>query len=197
MAKVNRVLALLSLVALAAGGPASLAACGGAAESSQTGSPGPAPTTETTNPETGLEVNATIAAASLGGGGFGGGGAANVQIAFFASDATAPASIAVTKVTLLDAKSGAALDTLEASSPGVWNGRSYETWNEKVTPGGDLRASYALSTPDWSTIESSAKRTSGTGSYSINYKLRVTLLIDGVEVTLESDNLQREPEVAT
>ena len=70
------------------------------------------------------------------------------------------------------------------------------TWNEKVTPGGDLRASYALSTPDWTTIESSAKQT-GTGSYSINYKLRVTMLIDGTEVTLESDDLQREPEVAT
>lgn len=195
MVKVRRLFVLLSFVALAAGGPAMLA-CGGAAESSQTTSPGPAPTTETTNPATGMKVKATIAAASLGGGGFGGGGAANVQIAFFASEATSAAAITITKVILLDAKSGATVDTLEASSPGVWNGRSYETWNEKVTPGGDLRASYALSTPDWSTIESSAKGT-GTGSYSINYKLRVSMLIDGIEVTLESDDLQREPEVAT
>lgn len=196
MAKVNRVLALLSLIALGAGGPAMLA-CGGAAESSQTG---PAPTstgTEITNPATGIKVNATIAAASLGGGGFGGGSSANVQIAFVASDATSPASVAISKVVLLDMKSGQTLDTLEASSPGVWNGRAYETWNEKVTPGGDLRASYNLSTPDWSTIDSSAKRTAGTSSYSTPYKLRVTLLIDGTEITIESDELQREPEVAT
>jgi hypothetical protein len=196
MLKVNRVFAVVSLTALVAGSAAMLA-CGGAAESSQT-SPAPAPTsTETTNPATGIKVNATIAAASLGGGGFGGGGAANVQIAFFASDATSPASIVITKVILLDAKSGATLDTLEASSPGVWNGRVYETWNEKVTPGGDLRASYALTTPDWSTIESGAKRTTGTGSYSITYKLRISMLIDGTEITLESEELQREPEVAT
>jgi hypothetical protein len=196
MVKVNRVFAVLSLVALAAGGPAMLA-CGGAAESSQT-SPAPSPTTtETTNPATGIKVSATIAAASLGGGGFSGSGAANVQIAFFASDATSAASIAITKVILLDAKSGATVDTLEASSPGVWNGRLYETWNEKVTPGGDLRASYALTTPDWSTIESGAKRTTGTGSYSITYKLRISMLIDGTEITLESEELQREPEVAT
>jgi hypothetical protein len=194
MVKVNRVLALLSLIVLGAGGGAMLA-CGGAAESSQT-TPGTTPT-EVTNPETGIKVNATIASASLGGGGFGGGSSANVQIAFIASDATAPASVSISKVVLLDMKSGATLDTLEASSPGVWNGRSYETWNEKVTPGGDLRASYDLSTPDWSTIDSSSRRSSGTSSYSTPFKLRVTLLIDGAEMTIESDELQREPEVAT
>jgi hypothetical protein len=97
MVKVNRVLALLSLIVLGAGGGAMLA-CGGAAESSQT-TPGTTPT-EVTNPETGIKVNATIASASLGGGGFGGGSSANVQIAFIASDATAPASVSISKVVL-------------------------------------------------------------------------------------------------
>jgi hypothetical protein len=174
MVKVNRLLALLSLVTLAASGAA--IACGGSTELAPSGQPG----TETTNPETGLNVKATIAAASLGN------GTANVQMAFFASEATAPATVAITKVLLVDAKTGETVQTLEASAPSVWNGRSYEPWNEKVTPGGDLRASYTLSAPSWSG-----------SSYSVQYKLRVTLRIDGDELTIESRELQREPEVVT
>jgi hypothetical protein len=188
MLKVDRSFLLLSFVALVA--------CGGSTEgvprASETTTPGTNETeTEITNPETGMKVRATIAAASLGS------GSSNVQMAFFASDATAPAPISISKVLLLDAKTGQTVDTLEASAPSVWNGRSYEKWNESVTPGGDLRASYQLTTPDWSTIDADAKRTTNISSYSTPYKLRVTLRIDGVEVTIESGELQREPEVAT
>lgn len=190
MLKVDRSFLLLSFVALIA--------CGGSTEgvprSSETTTPGTTETeteTEITNPETGMKVRATIAAASLGS------GSSNVQMAFFASDATAPAAISISKVLLVDAKSGQTVDTLEASSPSVWNGRSYEKWNESVTPGGDLRASYQLTTPDWSAIDADAKRTTSISSYSTPYKLRVTLRIDGTEVTIESGELQREPEVAT
>lgn len=195
MANVTRTVALLSLLALGAGSTAMIA-CGGASES-ETSQPSPGTETvtpqpvETTNPETGLKVKAIIASASLGD------SSANVQIAFFASEATAPASIAITKVLLLDSASGATVDTLVASTPRVWNGASYETWNEKVTPGGDLRASYQLTAPKWSAIDGSGSRTRGTSSYSIPYKLRITLLIDGSEVTIDSAELQREPQVVT
>lgn len=171
-------------------------ACGGASEvpSTTTGSPNTGNTgntgTETTPPENDQKVRAKIAAASLGSGGFGGSGAANVQLAFV-SEATAPASVSVVKVVLVDQTNASAVQTLQASSPSVWNGSTYVSWNEKVTPGGDLRASYDLTTPDWSAIAT------GKNAYSITYKLRVTLSIDGAEVTIESDNLQREPEVAT
>ena len=161
-------------------------ACGGASEIEA-----PQPAGETTNPETNLKVKATIASASLGD------SSANVQIAFFASDATAPASVSIAKVLLVDSRTGATVDTLEASTPGVWNGRSYETWNEKVTPGGDLKASYQLTAPKWSAIDGNGTRTSGTSSYSIPYKLRISLLIDGSEVTIDSEELQREPQVVT
>jgi hypothetical protein len=189
MLKAHRTLALLSLMALGAGGAATMA-CGGAAES-PISEPTTGPKTETTNPETDPAVRATIAAASIGD------SSANVQIAFFAKDATAPAAIVITNVVLVDARSGAKVDTLEASSPGVWNGHAYETWNEKVTPGGDLRASYALTAPKWSTIDGSGARTGTATSYSTPYKLRVSLRIDGTEVTIESRELSREPEVMT
>jgi hypothetical protein len=185
MAKVNRMLALLSMIVLGAG--AATVACGGAAETP----PLPEPSTEIKNPETGLDVRATIASASLGN------GSANVQIAFFATDAKAPASVSITNVVLVDARSGATVDTLAASSPGIWNGHSYESWNEKVTPGGDLRASYTLTAPKWSSIDGDGTRSGSSSSYSTPYKLRVSLRIDGAEVTLESAELEREPEVMT
>jgi hypothetical protein len=181
MVKVNRsrTFALLSLLALGAG--AAAIACGGSAES-------PPRTTEVTIPETGLEVSATIASASLDD------NSANVQMAFFASDAKAPATIAITSVILVDASTGNVVDTLEASTPAVWNGSSYETWNEKVTPGGDLRASYTLTAPKWSAIDGSETRAT---SYSRAFRLRMTLRIDGAEVTIESGELQRAPQMVT
>lgn len=177
MVNVTRMVALLSLLTIGAGGAA--IACGGSTD--------PLPNTqpelpEVVNPATGASVRATVAAASLGD------NSANVQIAFFASEATAPASVAVTNVILVNATTGATIDTLQASTPAVWNGSSYETWNEKVTPGGDLRASYSLTAPKWSSTSS---------SYSIKLKLRITLSIDGAEVTIESENLQREPQMVT
>jgi hypothetical protein len=176
MVKVNRTLALLSLLTLVAASAA--IACGGSTEPVQGTQVTNPPVT---NPDTGLEVRATIAAASLGR------GSANVQIAFLASDATAPAKVAIAQVLLLDASTEATVETLAASSPSIWNGGAYVPWNESVTPGGDLRASYNLTAPKWS----------DSSSYSARYKLRITLRIDGTEVTIESRELQREPEVVT
>ena len=182
MLKVNRMLALLSLVTLGAGGAA--IACGGSTDTVQ-------PTSEVTNPTTGINVRATIASASLGD------SSANVQMAFFASEAKAPASIAIINVILVDGRTGDTVETLQASTPGIWNGHAYETWNEKVTPGGDLRASYTLSAPKWSAIDGTGSRNSEATSYSTPFRLRITLRIDGSDVTIESGELQREPQMVT
>lgn len=183
MLKVNRLLALLSVVALGAGGAATVA-CGGSAESPQAKA-------EITNPTTGISVKATIASASLGDSN------ANVQMAFFASDATAAASIAIVSVVLVDGRNGNTVETLSTSSPAVWNGSAYVGWNEQVTPGGDLRASYQLTAPKWSAIDGTDTRNGTASSYSIPFRLRMTLRIDGSEVTIESGELQREPQVVT
>ena len=120
----------------------------------------------------------------------------NVQLAFTASAGTQSAKVEVVSVTLLDAASGNLADTLKASHPQVWNGNGYTTWDESIKPGGDMKASYDLSAPAWSKLSgTSDSRT--TASYSTKYKLQVTLRIDGVEFTLESTELSREPAVAT
>jgi hypothetical protein len=124
-----------------------------------------------------------------------------VQIAFNATAGSKGAVIQVVKVELVDSASGSLVDTLTASKPQVWNGNAYAAWDQNVTPGGDLKASYDLTAPKWSTIDSSTAaggttRTGG-GSYSKSFKLHVTLLVDGVEIILESTDLNRQPVAVT
>jgi len=120
----------------------------------------------------------------------------NVQIAFTDGSGTQNAKVEVVTVTLHDSASGKLVDTLKASHPQAWNGNGYASWDESIKPAGELKASYDLSAPAWSTLSgTSDSRT--TSSYSTKYKLHVTLRIDGVEITLESVDLSREPAVAT
>lgn len=119
----------------------------------------------------------------------------NVQIAFTAGTGTQSAKVEVVTVTLLDSASGKVVDTLKTSHPQVWTGNGYTSWDQTIKPAGDLKASYDLSAPAWSTLSGTDTRT--TSSYSTKYKLHVTLRIDGVEITLESTDLSREPAVAT
>ena len=118
----------------------------------------------------------------------------NVQIAFTAGKGTQSAKVEIVSVTLLDSETGNLLDTLKSSHPQVWSGNGYASWDETIKPAGDLKASYDLSAPAWSKLSASDSRLS---SYSTKYKLHVTLRIDGVEITLESTDLSREPAVAT
>lgn len=117
----------------------------------------------------------------------------NVQIAFTASAGSKSATVEVVSVTLHDSATGNLVDTLTASKPQSWSGSSYAPWDETIKPGAQLKASYDLTAPKWSTI-TAAKTTS---AYSTKYKLNVTLRIDGVEVVLQSTDLNREPQVAT
>lgn len=185
MLNATRALLVIGALGLGLGG---VIACGGGTSLDEdpptTQKPG-----EVVNQQTGLKVSATIASASLGEY-----RATNMQIAFFASQATQPAKIVLTKVVLINDETKKETANLTASGPQVWNGRSYETWNEQVTPGGDLKASYTLTQPDWSTID--GKGTSSV-SYRTPYKLRVTMTVDGTEVVIESGELRREAPVVT
>jgi hypothetical protein len=143
----------------------------------------------TTSAKSGLQITSAISSVSLGD------SYANVQLAFLADAATDSASVEIVSVTLVDATTGSVVDTLESSTPQVWNGGGYTTWNQRVTPGGDLKASYHLTAPDWSKIDQGAP--TGKTAYSRSFKLRVTLRIDGIDVPLESTELHREPQMQT
>ncbi|MDB4934795.1 MAG: hypothetical protein JWP87_1767 [Labilithrix sp.] len=117
----------------------------------------------------------------------------NMQIAFTATAGTQSAKVEVVDVTLLDAATGKIVDTLKATKPQVWSGNAYSAWDQTIKPAGELKASYDLSAPAWSTLSGSDTRL----AYSTRYKLHVTLRIDGVQIVLESTDLSREPQVAT
>jgi hypothetical protein len=169
----------LCIFSLAVG--ASSLACGGSARTDT-----PEQQAVTTSPTSGAKVTSVISSASLGE------SSANVQLAFIAEAASTAASVEVVSVVLVDATSGSVVDTLEASSPQVWNGGGYVAWNQRVTPGGDLRASYQLTAPAWSSIDPG-----GRNAYSRTFKLRVTLRIDGVDVLMQSTDLNREAQFQT
>lgn len=165
----------------------------------------------------GLSVEATIAAVTLGDECGGGGGApaqgdvsgrcasdesgfapggcggcqpSNVQISFTSSEGSTPAKIEILAVTLHDAGDGSELDQLETSNPQKWStSGGYSAWDQTIAPKTELKASYTLSSPAWSTMSDP--------SYSRKFRLRVTVKIDGTQVVLQSATLSREPAVAT
>jgi hypothetical protein len=147
-------------------------------------------TTNTTS--TGLRVTASIVAATLGEecGGSGYCPQSNVQIAFNAGPGSQAARIEIVRVDLVNA-AGSVLDTLKASKPQLWNGGGYSPWDQTMKPETDAMIRYDLTAPAWSTLDGS--RT----AYFAKHKLHVTLLIDGVQITLESATLSRETAVMT
>ena len=204
-------LGAISAAVIACSGGVTAPGAGGTSGSVVT--PEPQQQAEITAPS-GLKVSASIAAASLGEE-CGSGGAlkapsqkdcaeggctsycqqSNVQIAFNARAGSKAAVIRISKVELVDSATGIVVDTLTASKPQAWNGSAYAAWDQNVTPGGDLKASYDLTAPKWSTIDSSTAK--GTSSWSKSYKLHVTLTIEGIEVILESTDLNRQPVAVT
>lgn len=208
-----------AVLVLGAIGVAVLACSSGTLDGGNGGSTQPQVQGQVTSPTSGLQVSATISAATLGeecgssgglrapsagdcapaadGGGCGGGGSfcqqSNVQIAFVSATGTQSASIEVVSVTLHDSATGDLVDTLTASKPQSWTGTGYAAWDQTIKPSTELKASYDLSAPKWSTIGN----TRTASSYATKYKLNVTLRIDGVQVVLQSADLNREPQVAT
>jgi hypothetical protein len=76
-------------------------------------------------------------------------------------------------------------------------GRMRRACSRVSAAGGDLRASYTLTAPTWSNIDGNDTRSSTAVSYSTPYKLRVSLRIDATNVTIESAELEREPQMVT
>lgn len=114
----------------------------------------------------------------------------NVQISFTSSDGSGAAKIEIVSVTLHDAGDGSELDQLETSNPQRWStSGGYSAWDQTIAPKTELKASYTLSSPAWSTMSDQ--------SYSRKFRLRVTVKIDGTQVVLQSAILSREPAVAT
>jgi hypothetical protein len=113
----------------------------------------------------------------------------NMQISF-KSAGTASAKIEIVSVSLRDA-AGTEVAKLTSREPRLWKDSSYVTWDEILPAASEVKASYNLSAPPWSTLGLSTTRTQQT------YRLRVEIKINGSPVTIESTDLTREPVVVT
>jgi hypothetical protein len=215
---VRRAILLLGGLVLAA------TACSSSASGGSPGTSGPPQdNVNVTSPANGVQVTATVSAATLGdectgatagsmsdtafagvaadagtkfaadaGGCMSTCRGSNVQLVFNATGGSGTARVEIVEVTLHDGGSGAELDTLTAASPQAWNGTNYTAWDQTLKSGTKVQATYSLSSPAWSHIGSN-----GGGTYSTEYRLYVTLRIDGVTATVQSQLLNREPAVAT
>src|SRR5260370_26659658 len=108
----------------------------------------------------------------------------SVVLAFSSGNGTSAAHIQITKAAMLDGATGQELQALSAYAPVVWSGTQYVARDETVAPSSHINTSYTLSPPSWSTLGPSY-------TYSHQYNLRITILVDGKPLTLESPPLTR------
>jgi hypothetical protein len=108
-----------------------------------------------------------------------------VQLAF-AGQTGASATVSVKEVRLLSTE-GKALGTMTPRAPSIWKETGYEAWDGVLSPGADHKASYKLSLPDWSAVETAL----GGSSYGKMYQVEVDVEIDGTLTTLTSPQVER------
>jgi hypothetical protein len=116
----------------------------------------------------------------------------NIQISMTAGSSGSAATVTVTRVVLVDGTSGAEIQVLSASAPSAWNGSSYASWDSILRPSANVKASYPLSSPTWSSLSSSAR-----DAYSKPYRIQVTVDVGGTKSTLSSEQLTRPAVLAT
>lgn len=108
-----------------------------------------------------------------------------LQLAFTGQEGSA--STATLKAVRLQSAEGKALGTLETRLPTIWKESGYEAWDGTLEPGADHKASYKLSVPDWSEVETAL----GGSSYGTMYTLEVDVEIQGKVTTLTSPQFER------
>jgi hypothetical protein len=113
----------------------------------------------------------------------------SVQLDIVSRDESA-ADFRVVAVRLYDS-AGQLAHTLTTSAPTKWSGSGYTQWDEVIAPLSNLKAKYDLSSPDYSSTDSSRL-----APYA-PYKTQVDVEVNGRLRTLNGPDAYREPDVAT
>lgn len=117
----------------------------------------------------------------------------NLTLRMIVGEGEGPVDAVLLSVHLLDYDSGDRLADMTPRQPRIWAEEGYTSWDELLGAPSDERTLYDLSTPDWSAIgEGDAWST-----FSMRFRVEVTLEIDGQELTLLSDEITREPAIVT
>lgn len=138
----------------------------------------------------------TAGAAPSAGSAIGGGGGglwqpctqSTMQVAF-AGQGDRTATVEIERVRLLDPKSGKTVATLEAREPASWADGAYQSWNETIGPRQEVKASYALTVPDWAKVEEQLGIPSSDG---VMFLLELEVKVGDERQTVRSSEFPRE-----
>lgn len=166
-----------------------------------------------TRSESALEVDASIAAVTLGddcagagedsgpgliGGDCDGDGCGfgctqtGMRLRVVAAETGDPVPFEVLTVRMYTME-GALADELSSRNPRQFTEEGYVAWEQMIRATDDLAVSYDLDAPDWSSIGSGvAHRT-----YGMSFRIEVDMRIDGIVQTLEFEPASREAEIVT
>lgn len=110
----------------------------------------------------------------------------------FTNTGKAEAEIRIASIQLHDVQTKSVLAPVRSRLPSAWNdGSAYEPWDERLAAGAEFHASYRLTPPDWSMVESKLGAGSSRGREMV---LEITVEIDGKPVTVRSPAFSRAPE---
>ncbi|WP_106393479.1 hypothetical protein [Enhygromyxa salina] len=94
--------------------------------------------------------------------------------------------VAVKAVRLLS--KGRQVGELKSRKPSAWSEERYQPWDEQLSPGEALKASYKLGLPDWTAVEQAI----GESSFGHMFTIEVDVEVDGRVETVVSPEFPRE-----
>jgi hypothetical protein len=111
----------------------------------------------------------------------------------FTNTGKAAASVRIASIQLHDVQSKSVLLPVAARLPAAFSDSgAYTPWDERLAAGTEFHASYRLTPPEWSMVES---KLGGATSRGRELELEVMFEIDGKPMTVRSPAFSRPPEI--
>lgn len=110
----------------------------------------------------------------------------SMQIAVTGQGETS-SKLKIAAIRLLGPK-GQNLGTLVPRAPTIWKAEAYSAWDEMIMPKTDVKASYKLSVPNWTAVQSKL----GGSTFGPLYRLEADIMIGDVTKTVRSAEIVRE-----
>lgn len=116
----------------------------------------------------------------------------SIQIALDAGAGDAEVPFEVLSIELLD-MDRRVLDTLDPMTATLYTDEGYVGWDETIAPNESLSVRYETTAPDWAAIGDG----NAWSTFGVPYRIRMRVLVDGEERTLDFSPAMREPEIVT
>jgi hypothetical protein len=117
--------------------------------------------------------------------------AVQLELSALAGDGEVP--IEVLEIRLVSLADGRVVDTLSPHEAQVFDGASYVPWDSRIAGGESLDVRFPTDAPDWTTIGGGDPWS----THSMEFRVEVRLLVDGIERTIDIAPVQREAEIVT